>query len=107
MNKFIAMKNYVLNSDDFSLVNERKRTKNREGNATDLIQLGKIFINDGTEDGAIVEGREFVKVVNSALAFFEAKYPFEYKYISGSPVIYLLDDSFCNTMAVDDRGVCI
>lgn len=105
MNKFIAMKNYVLNSDDFSLVNERKRTKNREGNATDLIQLGKIFINDGTEDGAIVEGREFVKVVNSALAFFEAKYPFEYKYISGSPVIYLLDDSFCNTMAVDDRGV--
>lgn len=104
MNKFITMKNYVLNSDDFSLVNERKRT-NREGNAAALIQLGKIFINDGTKNGATVEGREFVKVVNSALAFFEAKYPFEYKYISGSPVIYLLDDSFCNTMAVDDRGV--
>lgn len=94
------MKNYVLNSGDFTLVTERNRT-NRGGNAAALIQLGRIRMPDNN----VVEGREFVKVVNSALAFFEAKYPFEYRYISGSPIIYLLDDSVCNTMAVDDRGV--
>jgi len=94
------MKNYVLNSGDFVLVTERNRT-NRGGNAAALIQLGRIRM----PDNKVVEGREFVKVVNSALAFFEAKYPFEYRYISGSPVVYLLDNSVCNTMAVDDRGV--
>lgn len=94
------MKNYVLNSGDYILVTERNRT-NRGGNAAALIQLGRIRM----PDNKVVEGREFVKVVNSALAFFEAKYPFEYRYISGSPIIYLLDDSVCNTMAVDDRGV--
>lgn len=94
------MKNYVLNSSDFDLVTERNRT-NRGGNAEALIQLGRIRMSDNK----VVEGREFVKVVNSALAFFEAKYPFEYRYISGSPVIYLLDNGVCSTMAVDDRGV--
>lgn len=94
------MKNYVLNSSDFALVTERNRT-NRGGNAAALIQLGRIRMSDNK----VVEGREFVKVVNSALAFFEAKYPFEYRYISGSPVIYLLDNGVCSTMAVDDRGV--
>ena len=94
------MKNYVLNSSDFALVTERNRT-NRGGNAAALIQLGRIRMSNNK----VVEGREFVKVVNSALAFFEAKYPFEYRYISGSPVIYLLDNSVCSTMAVDDRGV--
>ena len=94
------MKNYVLNSSDFVLVTERNRT-NRGGNAAALIQLGRILMSDNK----VVEGREFVKVVNSALAFFEAKYPFEYRYISGSPVIYLLDNRITDTMAVDDRGV--
>lgn len=93
------MKNYVLNSGDFTLVTERRM--NSGGNAEALIKLGRILM----PDNKIVEGREFVKVVNSALAFFEAKYPFEYRYISGSPVIYLLDDKVCSTMAVDDRGV--
>jgi predicted metal-dependent peptidase len=92
------MKNYVLNSDKYGLLLEGK---GGAGTTEAMLEIGGIKM----PDNKVVDGSEFVKVVNSALAYFEAKYPFEYKFISTSPIVYLLDNSLCNTMCVDGRGV--
>lgn len=92
------MKNYILDSAGYSLLLEGR---GGAGMAEDLINLGRIRM----PDGKVVDGMEFVDVVNSAMALFGSKYPCEYSFISDSPVIYLLDNSFCDTMCVDGRGV--
>lgn len=92
------MKNYILSTSDYSILLENYNNI-EEGNAEDLIALGKIKMGDGN----IVNGSDFVDVVNGALAYFKAKHPYEYKFIKGATIIYLLDGSLTRTMCVDGK----
>ncbi len=94
------MNNYILNSSQYSILLE-SHNNIEGGNASDLIELGKIRMSDGN----IVDGSDFVDVVNGGLMLFKNKYPYEYKYIRNATIIYLLDDLITDTMCVDNKMV--
>lgn len=97
------MKNYVYDSTKFSVLLESYNNI-EGGNAEDIIAMGGILMDDGN----VVEGSRFVDLVNSALMYFKNTHPYEYKFIRGATIVYLLDDYVTNTMCVDDRMIyCI
>ena len=92
------MKNKIYDSQSFCALYESMQ--NVEGNA-DVIAKYKFNMYDGKE----VRGSDFVDLINSALAKFKAKYPYEFAYIANTAIIYLADAKVTNTMAVDRRGI--
>ena len=94
------MKNYVYDSSKYSIILESYNNI-EGGNAEQLIALGRIQMDDGN----YVEGSSFVDLVNTALAYFKNTHPYEYKYIRGATIIYLLDDYVTPTMCVDSRMI--
>ena len=89
----------VFNSSEYCSVCESKAYGG--GNATDLIAMGEITMWDGVKK----TGQEIVDVVNNALTLFKSKYPYEYMFMRGTPIVYLLNGKMCDTMCVDKRGV--
>jgi hypothetical protein len=97
------MKNYIYDSTKYSVLLE-SYTNIEGGNAEDLIAMGGILMDDGN----VVEGSRFVDLVNSALMYFKNTHPYEYKYIRGATIVYLLDDYVTPTMCVSDNMIyCI
>lgn len=94
------MNNYILNSSQYCILLESYNNI-EGGNASDLIELGKIRMDDGN----LVDGSDFVDVVNGALMLFKNRHPYEYKYIRSATIIYLLDDLITETMCVDNKMV--
>lgn len=94
------MKNYVYDSSKYSIILESYNNI-EGGNSEQLIALGRIQMDDGN----YVEGSSFVDLVNTALAYFKNTHPYEYKYIRGATIIYLLDDYVTATMCVDSRMI--
>jgi len=93
-------KEYVYNTSHYSIILESYGNTNG-GNADELAALGKIRMSDGN----LVDGIEFVDLVNSAIAYFKNTQPYEYKYIKNCSIIYLLDDTITDTMCVDSKMV--
>lgn len=94
------MKNYIFNTSQFSAILESYNNI-EGGNAKALIRLGKIQMLDGK----LVEGHDFVDLVNGALAYFKNKYPDEYTFFRNATIIYVSDFEFCPTMMVDANMV--
>ena len=96
----MIMKNYIFNTTQYSAILESYNNI-EGGNAKALIRLGKIQMLDGK----LVEGHDFVDLVNGALAYFKNKYPDEYTFFRNATIIYVSDLEFCPTMMVDANMV--
>ena len=94
------MHNYIFNTSQYTALLESYNNI-EGGNAESLIAMGSILM----DDGRYVEGSKFVDLVNTALMHFKNTHPYEYKYIKGATVVYLLDDYLCDTMCVDGRMI--
>lgn len=94
------MKNYIFNSERFITLNESRAISKSGGCVEQFLAKGKIKMLNGDE----VDTIRFVSVLSSAFSMFQRNFPYEYKYIRNSPVIYLLDDKFCPTMCISSSG---